>query len=59
MDQAQGGRVCPYCAGKGYVLDEIENVPTERGEQTGIGAKTWTRKKCPWCGGRGRVVSAG
>lgn len=33
MDQAQEGRVCPYCAGKGYVLEEIENVPTEHGEQ--------------------------
>jgi hypothetical protein len=59
MDQAQEGKVCPYCAAKGYVLEEIENVLTEHGKQTGIGAKTWTRKKCPLCGGTGRVFSAG
>jgi ribosomal protein S27AE len=52
MEQAQEGRVCPYCAGKGSVLEEIANVPTEHSEQTGIGAITWTRKKCPLCGGR-------
>ncbi len=58
MDHAQEGTVCPYCAGKGYVLEEIENVPAEHAGQTG-GPKTWTRKKCPLCGGTGRIFSAG
>jgi hypothetical protein len=59
MDRAQEGRVCPYYAGKTYVLEAIENVPTETGEQTGRGVKTWTRKKCPLCDGTGRVFRAG
>jgi hypothetical protein len=58
MDQAQDGRACPYCAGKGYVIDGIEKVSTQHGEQT-IGAKNWMRKKCPLCGGTGRVFGAG
>jgi|HubBroStandDraft_4_1064222.scaffolds.fasta_scaffold5254983_1 hypothetical protein len=59
MDQAQEGRVCPHCAGKTYVLEEIVDVPTESGQQTGSGVKTWTRKKCPLCDATGRVSSAG
>ena len=38
-----GGKVCPYCEGKGYVLDQ---ALTHDGN-----TKTWTRRDCPLCDG--------
>ena len=42
-----GGRVCPYCEGKGYVLDR---ALTHDGN-----TKTWTRRDCPLCNGTGQL----
>ena len=41
------GRVCPYCEGKGYVLDQA--LTHDRS------AKTWVRRDCPLCDGTGQL----
>ena len=44
---AREGRVCPYCDGKGYVLDQ---PLTHDGS-----AKTWVRREYRLCDGTGQV----
>jgi hypothetical protein len=43
------GKVCPYCEGKGYVLDR---ALTHDGS-----TKTWVRSDCPLCDGTGQLYS--
>ena len=54
MGKSRATKVCPYCAGKGYVSVPVD-LPPDDDPGNELTRTTWVRKPCPLCDGQGGI----